>query len=379
MKYYIIAGERSGDLHASNLMKSLLKEDPDAQFRYFGGDYMKAVAKTLVVHIKELAFMGLWSVIKNLGTINRLLKLCKNDINTFKPDAIILVDYAGFNLKIAKYAKSNGYKVYYYISPKVWAWNQKRALKIKSRVDHMFSILPFELDFYKKYNWQEVTYVGNPVVEAVKGHQVNTNFLSDYGISTGTKIIAVLPGSRKQELVHMLPPIREVILNNPELHYYIAAVNSLPAKLYDTVATLENVTLLFDDTYNLLAHASAAIITSGTATLETALWNVPQVVLYRADWVSYKIGMAVIKVKYISLVNLIMEEAVIKELIQGDCTSENISMEVKRLLKEGIDYSGLRQKLGENVASEVTAKSIILSLSHNKGNCKSGLILNLLV
>jgi len=363
MKYYIIAGERSGDLHASNLMKALLREDNKAEFRYFGGDYMKAVAETLVVHIHELAFMGFWEVLTNLGTIKRLLKTCKEDIDKFKPDAIILVDYAGFNLKIAKYAKTKGYKVLYYISPKVWAWNQKRANKIKGRVDHMFAILPFEVDFYKKFNWSNVTYVGNPVAEAVEQHQVNGNFLKDYGIDTETKIIAVLPGSRKQELDHILPSIRQVIVDNPQHQFFIAAVNSLPVELYDSIKDLANTTLIFDDTYNLLAHAKAAIITSGTATLETALWNVPQVVVYKANWFSYNVAKSMVMVKYISLVNLIMGAEVIKELVQGDCTAEKISEELEALLKDGIDYSTLRQKLGANVASEETAKLITAQIN----------------
>ena len=198
MKYYIIAGERSGDLHASNLMKALLVEDSQAEFRYFGGDYMQAVSDTLVVHNKEMAFMGFWEVLTNLNTISKFIKLCKKDIDSYQPDAIILVDYAGFNLKIAKYAKKKGFKVLYYISPKVWAWNQKRALKIKQRVDHMFAIMPFEVGFYKKYGWQDVTYVGNPVVEAVSQHQVNSNFLAKHELDSVKKIIAVLPGSENK-------------------------------------------------------------------------------------------------------------------------------------------------------------------------------------
>jgi lipid-A-disaccharide synthase len=359
MKYYIIAGERSGDLHASNLMKALLLKDPEAEFRYFGGDYMQAVADTMVVHNREMAFMGFWEVLANLNTISKFIKLCKQDIDSYRPDAIILVDYAGFNLKIAKYAKAKGFRVFYYISPKVWAWNQKRALKVKQRVDHLFAILPFEVDFYKKYDWQDVTYVGNPVVEAVTNHQVNNSFLADNSLKANDKIIAVLPGSRKQELLHILPTIKEVIVENSAHHFCVAAVKSLPTELYDIVNNLANTTLIFDETYDLLAHAHAAIVTSGTATLETALWDVPQVVVYKANWFSYKVAKALVKVEFISLVNLIMGKEIIKELIQVECTPDNISKELGFIINDGIDYSTLQHKLGNKVASEVTAKLIL--------------------
>ena len=359
MKYYLIAGERSGDLHASNLMKALMAKDPQAEFRFFGGDYMQAVADTLVVHNRELAFMGFWEVITNLNTISKFIRQCKNDIASYQPDAIILVDYAGFNLKIAKYAKKEGFKVLFYISPKVWAWNQKRALKIKQRVDQMFAILPFEVAFYKNYNWNEVTYVGNPVIEAVNQHQVNNNFLATHNLGQNKKVIAVLPGSRKQELHYILPTILQAIKNNPQYHFCIAAVKSLPSELYNGVRSLENTTLIFDETYDLLANADAAIVTSGTATLETALWQVPQVVVYRANWFSYHVAKAMVKVKFISLVNLIMDNEVIRELIQDDCTANNISKELKVLMEDGVDYSTLRDKLGDKIASEETAKLII--------------------
>lgn len=359
MKYYIIAGERSGDLHASNLMKALLVKDRQAEFRYFGGDYMQAVAGTMVVHNREMAFMGFWEVLTNLNTISKFINLCKKDIDSYQPDAIILVDYAGFNLKIAKYAKKKGFKVLYYISPKVWAWNQKRALKIKQRVDHMFAIMPFEVDFYKKYNWDEVTYVGNPVLEAVSQHQVNNNFLAEHEVDTDKKIIAVLPGSRKQELKYILPTIKQAITKNPQFHFCIAALKSLASELYDIVDNVDNTTLIFDETYDLLAHADAAIITSGTATLETALWKVPQVVVYKANWFSYNVAKALVSIEFISLVNLIMDREVIKELIQKECTADNISKELGVIIKHGIDYTTLQHKLGDKVASEETARLIL--------------------
>jgi lipid-A-disaccharide synthase len=358
MKYYLIAGERSGDLHASNLMKALLNIDDNAEFRYFGGDYMQAVSGSMTVHYCKLAFMGFWEVIKNLNTIKKYIKLCKQDIDDFKPDAIILVDYAGFNLKIAKFARKNGYWVNYYISPKVWAWNQNRALKIKSRVNRMYSILPFEVDFYKKYDWDEVKYVGNPVVESVNNHYVNSNFKDEIELVSSSKVIAVLPGSRKQEIQYILPSIIDVIRDNPHHQFCVAAVKSLPKEIYDSITFLENATLIFDDTYNLLAHADAAIVTSGTATLETALWNVPQVVIYKANWISYNIAKALVKVEFISLVNLIIGSEVVKELIQNKCTGDYITKELNNLLKNGTDYSTLEEKLGKKVASEEAAKLI---------------------
>jgi lipid-A-disaccharide synthase len=359
MRYYLVAGERSGDLHASNLMKAILKKDSDADFRYFGGDYMQAVGGTLMLHYRELAFMGFWEVLKNLRTINRFIKLCKEEIDNYQPNAIILVDYAGFNLKIAKYARRKGYTVFYYISPKVWAWNQKRALKIKARVNYMFAILPFEVEFYKKFDWHKVSYVGNPVVEAISQHRVNENFKNDYQIDPTIKNIAILPGSRRQELQHILPVLKTVIAENQEYHFSIAAVKTLPTRAYNEVAALDNTTLIFDDTYNLLAHADAAIVTSGTATLETALWQVPQIVVYRSSWLSYRIAKALVRVKYISLVNLIMGREVVKELLQNDCSASNITATLNELLQHGIDYSSLQDNLGNKIASEEAAKLML--------------------
>ncbi len=364
MKYYLIAGERSGDLHASNLMKALLKQDTKAQFRYFGGDYMQAAGGTLVVHYRAMAFMGFWEVVKNLRVIKKLIAHCKKDITNYRPDALILVDYAGFNLKIAKYARKKGIKVFYYISPKVWAWNQKRALKIKARVDHMFTILPFEVDFYKKFAWHQVTYVGNPVLEAVKQHRVNPNFLQQHKLTGKQTLIAVLPGSRQQELHYILPVIKEVIRQLPQFHFCVAAVTSLPKGIYGNVAKAANATLIFDETYDLLAHAKAAIVTSGTATLETALWDVPQVVVYKASKASYTIAKNLVKVDYISLVNLIMGEAVVQELIQQDCTPTNIIQQLEELLTRGTNYSALQSRLGNKVASEEAARLIATQIKN---------------
>ncbi len=357
MKYYIIAGERSGDLHASNLMKALKSKDTQSEFRFWGGDYMQAVGGEMVVHYRELAFMGFLEVLLNLFTISKFISQCKKDISVYKPDVLVLVDYGGFNLKIAKYAKSIGLKVVYYISPKVWAWNQKRAYKIKDRVDKMLCILPFEVEFYKKFGW-EVEYVGNPVIEAVQAHKINPNFIKENTLEKDKELIAVLPGSRKQELVKILPTIAAVIAQFPDKQFVVAGVNNLPTDLYEPILTFTNVTLVFEKTYDLLSFAKAAIVCSGTATLETALFNTPQVVIYKTSPISYAIGSRVVKVKYMSLVNLIVDEEIVPELLQHECTTERIVADLQRLLTEGIDYKHLTDIIGDKVASEEAAKSI---------------------
>lgn len=358
MKYYLIVGERSGDLHASNLMKALKAQDPDAEFRFFGGNYMRAVGGEMVVHYKQLAFMGFVEVLLNLFTISKFISLCKKDIVQWHPDVLILVDYGGFNLKIAQFAKKKTYKVVYYISPKVWAWNQNRAYKIKERVDKMLCILPFEVDFYKKFNWK-VEYVGNPVVEAVQAHQVNQNFLKDNSIEKAKDIIAVLPGSRKQELVKILPTIASVIEYFPDFQFVVAGVNNLPSELYKPISKFDNVALIFEQTYDILHYSKAAIVCSGTATLETALFNTPQVVIYKTSAISYAIGSRVVKVKYMSLVNLIVNEEIVPELLQHDCTTERITSALTNLLAHGTDYKSLTEIIGTKVASKEAARSII--------------------
>ena len=359
MKYYLIAGERSGDLHGSNLMKQLAIQDEQADFRFFGGDYMKNAGGHLTVHYRQLAFMGFLEVIKNLGTIRKYLQLCKEDIRDFAPDAIILIDYAGFNLRVAKWAKKNNYRVFYYISPKLWAWNSKRANKIKRYVDHMFAIMPFEPKFYKKFGYSDVSYVGNPVVDAINDFTPEPDFAEKHGLnSTNKKRIAVLPGSRKQELAHILPALTAVINSNPEHLYLVAAVDNLDEDLYAEIRELPNVNLITGNTYNILAIADAALVTSGTATLETALWGVPQVVLYKGNPVSIFIARLLIRVKYISLVNLILDEPLVAELIQDKCTPENIASELQKILATPTDYSRLKQAIGEARASENAAIGI---------------------
>lgn len=363
MKYYLIAGERSGDLHGSNLMKQLALQDSQAEFRCFGGDYMQEAGGQLTVHYKQLAFMGFLEVVKNLGTIRKYLSHCKKDIADFAPDVIILIDYAGFNLRIAKWAKLNNYKVFYYISPKLWAWNSKRAHKIKRYVDYMFAIMPFEPKFYQQFGYAQVSYVGNPVVDAIRAFSPDPNFAEKYNLTKSTaKRIAVLPGSRKQELSHILPVLTEVIKRNEQHIYLIAAVNNLDEHLYVGLRNLPNVHLVTGNTYNILAIADAALVTSGTATLETALWNVPQVVLYKGSKLSVMIARLVIRVKYISLVNLILDEPCVKELIQDDCAPTNIEKELQHILAQPTDYSNLMKAIGQHNASENAAQGIYSKL-----------------
>ena len=371
MKYYIIAGERSGDLHGSNLMKEIKKLDPEAQFRGFGGDYMQQAGLDLVIHYQDMAFMGLIALFVNLRTLLGRLKLCKNDILTYHPDVVILVDYGAFNKRIAKFCKTKGVKNYYYISPKVWAWYQARAKELKRNVDKMFCILPFEKEFFKKYNW-DVDYVGNPVLDAIKAFQPNSDFIVQNNLSVKKQLVALLPGSRKSELTKMIPLMSEVIEANPDFHFVVAAVKSMPEVLYAPIAKYNNVTLIFDATYDLLSTSHAAIVTSGTATLETALFNVPQVVVYKANRVEYFLASLMIKVKFVSLVNLIVNKEAIRELIQKEATAENVIVEIRRLAYDSYyrerimkDYKNLLDILDTGSASENAAR---LMVGYLKGN-----------
>lgn len=365
MKFYLIAGERSGDLHGGNLMKALKRLMPKASFRGFGGDDMRNAGLDLVVHYRELAFMGFAEVLANLNTISKKLKQCQRDIIEFKPDVIILIDYAGFNLRIAKFAKARGIRVYWYISPKVWAWNQNRAWKLKASVDKLFVILPFEKQFFKRYNW-EVDYVGNPVLDAVKAYQPNPEFLSKNRFRSDAPLVALLPGSRKQELHNIVPLMAAVASRLPHLQFGIATVNNVSNDLYDSLKGLSNVHAIDGTTYDLLAHANAAIVTSGTATLETALFKVPQVVVYKTSWLSYTIGKLVVRVPFISLVNLVAEREVVKELIQHQATEKNVLSELKSILevktyREGIGkgYDEIISVLDTGSASENTARLML--------------------
>ncbi|MTI32211.1 lipid-A-disaccharide synthase [Xanthovirga aplysinae] len=368
MKYYLIAGERSGDLHGSNLIKSLKKLDENAEFRAWGGDYMRDSGALLVNHYKDMAFMGALEVIKNLLTIRRLIRFCKEDILNYKPDVLVLIDYAGFNLRIAEFAKKNGVKVHYYISPKVWAWNQSRAWKIKRNVDRMFVILPFEKAFYEKYGFK-VDYVGNPLLDAVREFKPDPGFRIQNQLDQ-RPIIAVLPGSRKQELKFIFGRMLEIINKFPAYQFVVAGVDNLPKSYYEPAKKHSNVKLVFGKTYDLLSQAHAAIVTSGTATLETALFEVPQVVCYKSTELEYQIGKRLIKVDFMSLVNLIAGKEVVKELLQHDLTAENLSKELEMAANEGEGrekikngYQEVKALLGDRKTSETLASLIFNAIN----------------
>lgn len=363
-KYYIIAGEASGDLHGSNLIKAMKVLQPGVEFRAWGGDKMEQAGATLVKHYRDLAFMGFVEVVMNLRTIFKNLAFCKQDISDYKPDAIILVDYPGFNLRIAKWAKEQGIKVVYYISPQVWAWKANRVKMMKQCIDKMLVILPFEKDYFKnKWSW-EVEYVGHPLVNVIDEaiQQPLLQKLSD------KPVVALLPGSRKQEIKVKLPIMLQVAKQFSDYQFIVAKAPGLEESFYD--AMLEgygNVSYVSNQTYNLLRQSSAALVTSGTATLETALFGVPEVVCYKGSPISYAIAKRVISIKYISLVNLIMDKPVVKELIQHELTPENITKELQALLHDPQrrqeleqDYKALKELLsqGEN-ASEKAARSIV--------------------
>lgn len=362
MKYYLIAGEASGDLHGSNLIKHIRLEDSEAEIRFWGGDLMLKEGGEMVKHYRETSFMGISDVISNLGKIKRFIKECKEDITNFAPDALILIDYPGFNLRIASFAKQAGIKVHYYISPKVWAWNTKRAKNIKRDVDHLYTIFPFETEFYKPYGVVP-DYVGNPLCDAIANYSFESNFKETHGISK--PIIALLPGSRMSELKFILPTMLEMCNEFPDYDFVLAGAGHISDDIYKTYTGNASVKIIRKKTYDILRNAEAALVCSGTATLETALLNCPQVVCYRFSRLSYFVGRLLIKVKYISLVNLIMNKKVVSELIQGEMNKENIRKELNKILKgsERQDmlnsYAALRIKVGEPGASQRVAELVV--------------------
>lgn len=370
MKYYIIAGEASGDLHGSNLMKALLKQDVNAQFRFWGGDLMEHVGGTLVKHYKERAFMGFAEVLKNLSKIYKDIAFCKQDITGFKPDVIIFIDNSGFNLRIAKWAKKQHFRTNYYISPQVWASRANRVKAIKRDIDAMFVILPFVEAFYKKYDYQ-VTFVGHPLIDAIADRtQVDEyEFRAEHQLN-GKPIIALLPGSRKQEIKNMLSVMLSLVNSYPDYQFVIAGAPSQDYEFYLPFIKASNVKFISNKTYDLLSVSTAALVTSGTATLETALFKVPQVVCYKGSAISYQIAKRIITLKYISLVNLIMDKQVVKELIQNDFNTKNLKRELDIILdpyertKFFIDYYELEKTLGGKGASEKTAKLIFKALKN---------------
>lgn len=369
MKYYIIAGEASGDLHGSNLMKALYQEDDTADIRFWGGDLMESVGGTLVKHYRELAFMGFIEVIFNLKTILGNIKICKKDILSFQPDVIIFIDYPGFNMRIAKWAKEIGIKTDYYISPQIWAWKESRIKEIKRDVDKMYVILPFEKDFYETKHNYPVTFVGHPLIDAIHDQKAIDldSFRANNNLSN-KPIIALLPGSRKQEITKMLAIMLSVVDDFPEYQFVIAGAPSQEYSFYESFITKDNIKFLSNKTYDLLKIATAALVTSGTATLETALFKVPEVVCYKGSWASYQIAKRIITLKYISLVNLIMDQEVVTELIQDDFNTKNLKKELDKLLapahREQLlqKYDLLENKLGGIGASKKTAHLIVADL-----------------
>jgi lipid-A-disaccharide synthase len=368
MKYYIVSGEASGDLHGANLMKELLKQDSNAEIRFWGGDLMKEVGGTLVSHYKERAFMGFVEVIMNLRKIFGFIKFCKKDIEAFEPDVIILIDNSGFNLRIAKWAKEKDFRTNYYISPQVWASRASRVEAIKRDVDRMFVILPFEKEFYKKYNY-EVDFVGHPLIDGIADRvQVDEQeFRKEHNLGE-KEIIALLPGSRKQEITKMLSTMLLMVDKFPNYQFVIAGAPSQTQSFYSDIIGDKNVKFIRNKTYDLLSMSHTALVTSGTATLETALFKVPQVVCYKGSWLSYQIAKRIITLDYISLVNLIMNREVVTELIQNDFNKTRLEQELQSILTGDkreqmfLDYFDLESKLGGKGASRKTAELIIEGL-----------------
>lgn len=362
MRYYVIAGEASGDLHGSNLITALHKKDKDADIRCWGGDRMEAAGAILVKHYRDLAFMGFVEVIMHLRTILRNIDFCKKDIQQYKPDVLILIDYPGFNLRIMEWAKEQGIKIVYYISPQVWAWKENRVKKIKQCVDQMLVILPFEKDYYEgKWNF-DVTYVGHPLTEVIEEEidNVPVQKLSD------KPIIALLPGSRKQEIKVKLPLMLQMADKFPDYQFVVAQAPSQDDSLYNELIGNRNVLVANNQTYNLLKQATAALVTSGTATLETALFGVPEVVCYKGNPISFWLATKLVNVKYISLVNLIMDDEVIKELIQDDFNEQMLEEELRKVLENEQyistmkrSYQELWHKLGDYKTSELAAEEVV--------------------
>ncbi|WP_372474213.1 lipid-A-disaccharide synthase [Capnocytophaga sp. ARDL2] len=371
MKYYIIAGEASGDLHGSNLMKALYKKAPTAEVRFWGGDLMQKVGGRLVKHYKDLAFMGFIEVVANLRTILKNIAFCKKDILQFRPDVLIFIDYPGFNMQIAKWAKKQGFDTHYYISPQIWAWKENRIKDIKRNINQMYVILPFEKDFYENKHQYPVHYVGHPLIDAIENFR--TKETEDFRIKhqlDERPIVALLPGSRKQEIKKLLETMLTIPQHFPEYQFVIAGAPSLPKTFYEPFLTNDSVHFVSNDTYNLLNNSYAAIVTSGTATLETALFRIPQIVVYKGNEISYQIAKRIITLKYISLVNLIMDKEVVKELIQSECNPTTLKKEFEKVInnpkrKEILEnYDKLWKKLEGRGASERVI-NIIHSLKNN--------------
>lgn len=370
MRYYIIAGEASGDLHGSNLIKGILAEDPQAEFRFWGGDLMSEVAgeENLAKHYKEASFMGFWEVFKNLGTVLGQIKECKRDILAFAPDVVILIDYAGFNLRIAKFAKEHGIRTFFYIAPKVWAWKEKRVKKIKKYVDQLFIIFPFEKEYFKKWGIDAV-YCGNPLMDSIEERKKNLPSKEDFFAENNLDerpVIALLAGSRRHEIDYNFPFMIELSKHFPDYQFVVAGVSWLDKSVYENHMTGSDVKYVRDKTYELLSFSSAAVVTSGTATLETALLGVPEFICFWCSWFSYAVAKNFLKIKYISLVNLVMDREVVKELIQKDMNMKMAVAELRAILAGGdkydrilSDYKELNEAIGGSGASRRTAAEMV--------------------
>ena len=370
MKYYVISGEASGDLHGSNLIHHLIQKEPKSNFRVWGGELMEAQGAQIIKHYKELAYMGFFEVFMNLRTVLRNISFCKQDLIKFQPDAVILIDYPGFNMRIAKFAKSHEIPVYYYISPQVWAWKKNRVYQIKKYVDKLYTILPFEKEFYAQFDC-EVEYLGHPLLDAVSNYKNQEKLNFDLWKNPGRPLVALLPGSREQELNKMLLKMLLVIREFPNCDFVIAGVASLGKDFYSRFLSKSNIQVVFNQTYSLLEQADVALVSSGTATLETALFDVPQVVCYQTSVFSFAIAKLLVDVKYISLVNLISQRELVKELIQSEMTVSNMVYELNRILDDAeaqkmkSNYIHLRTLLGGEGASERVSDSIFNHLTKN--------------
>ena len=369
MRYYILAGEASGDLHGAELMKELKKQDPTAEIRFWGGDLMAAAGGTIVKHYRDLAFMGFAEVLFNLKTILGNIKVCKRDILEFRPDAIIFIDYPGFNMRIAKWAKNNGFPTHYYISPQIWAWKENRITAIKRDIDHMYVILPFEKDFYEKKHNYKVEFVGHPLLDVInKKKDADFSEFRTLNNLSDKPIIALLPGSRKQEITKMLSVMTSVADSFLDYQFVIAGAPGQEDSFYEQFLSNKNILFVSNQTYNLLSISHAALVTSGTATLETALFKVPEVVCYKGNWASYQIAKRIITLKYISLVNLIMDRLVVEELIQEEFNKTSLTKALRKILNPDHratlfhDYELLEERLGRNGAAKKTAMRIVQSL-----------------
>ncbi|NJB71891.1 lipid-A-disaccharide synthase [Saonia flava] len=367
MKYYIIAGEASGDLHGSNLIKALKVKDLNANIRCWGGDLMREAGGDLIKHYREMAFMGFSEVLLNIRSIFKNISFCKEDIKNFSPDVIIFIDYSGFNLRIAKWAKENNFRTNYYISPQIWASREGRITKIKNTIDAMYVILPFEKEFYEKKHGFPVHFVGHPLIDAISNREKTKvkEFRKEHNLDSDLPIVALLPGSRKQEVNNMLSIMLSVTDSFPNYQFVIAGAPSLEKDFYEPFMTKPNIGFVGNKTYQLLDVSHSALVTSGTATLETALFKVPQVVCYKANWISYQIAKRIITLEYISLVNLIMKKEVVKELIQNDLNTKNLTSELTKIIdgprRKNVfeDYYELEKRLGGTGASEKAASLIV--------------------